>query len=46
MLLANVPWRDILKSQDDGVWSAQGREFHWLVRYLGDLQIIYAVAAK
>ena len=46
MLLAKAPWEEILKSQDDGVWSADGREFHWLVRYLGNLRIIYAVVAK
>ncbi len=46
MLLAKAPWQEILKSEDDGVLSAGGREFHWLVRYLGDLQIIYAVTEK
>ncbi|WP_028586953.1 hypothetical protein [Desulfocurvus vexinensis] len=39
------PWAEILADESHGRFTADGREYIWLCRFLGDLKLVYATAA-
>jgi len=41
--LMDNPWSDILANDVNGEIEADGREFVWVSRFIGDKQIVYAV---
>lgn len=43
--LANVKWAEVIKDSSSGTLSNATGSFHWVVRYLGNQAIIFAVPA-